>query len=702
MKNILLIIFVFGIGINNLYSQWIQTDGPYGNSNVLAVFEHNSSYYASTYLCGFFSKSSIDNFWNLNSDIYFKTFTIKGDSLFADAHYFSGGMSRDMGVQLFDLNNPETAPITINSMVTSQALKHSDTCLFGGNESAGFFKLSFDGAILEYYNNGLPTDTIWTPWGTYVETNVTAIELSDDYIFCGTNSGVYRCAANLNPWSEINNGLSIGNVTFIKEILDTLYTSIDTNLYYSVDEGNNWFQIFATPSKITSFQKEGVQMLLSTVNNGVYNSADNGTSWNSMNAGLTDLSVNLITKIDNAIFCCTNTKGVFKYHSGAWLDDNAGMVCSLIRDMSNTDSNIVAIEDKRIYLYRNNTYSDITPNVTNDIFLNVDNMGDTIFVSNYYMQSAWPYINQYFYYSYDDGNTWTEIGDLPYTSPGGNSSHNIYIEENRIYASSNEKMFYSDDLCINWTDISLPSQYCNSFNDFLVYNSIPFAAACGDGQLLSLDNTNNWILNNNGLPIDREPLEIAYCDSAIYTYVLVHGMYVSFDSGNNWTYASNGLIAGDWGIRDFANYGQHLFVSTENGIFVTSNYGQNWYECNDGLKNLNTSSLNLLNDTLYVGTYGNGIWKRTIENIHLSVSEHQNCEFDFMIFPNPATEYFSVKLPFNKSCEIQIFDIMGRNILTKSVETSNNINISNLQNGIYLVILKTKENILTHKLIINR
>lgn len=702
MKRKILFVIILLVNYIMVYSQWIQTDGPYGNSNVLTVFEHDSNYFASTYLCGFFSKSDVEDSWNLNSDIYFKTYTIKGDSLFADAHYFSGGLSRDMGIQLFDLNNPEASPVTVNSVITSQALKHSDTCLYGGNESMGFFKLSFDGAVLEYYNSGLPTDTIWSPWGTYYETNVTAIELTDNFVLCGTNYGVYRCEASLNLWSEKNNGLTIGNVTFIKYIHDTLYTAIEENLYYSTDEGNNWISIFTAPSNITCFHKVDVQMLVGTANNGIYNSIDNGTNWNSMNIGLTDLSVNSITKRDSVILCGTETKGVFIYIGATWLDNNLGMVSSLIRDMTCTDSKVVAIEDKRIYLSSNNSYIDITPNITNDIFLNIDKMGDTIFVSDYYMQSNWPYINQFFHYTYDSGTTWTEIGGLPYTSAGGNSEHNIRIEHSRIYASSNEKMFYTDDLCLNWTDISLPSQYCNSFNDFEVYNSQPFAAACGNGQLVKLDNSNNWILSNNGLPTDREPIDIAYCDSAIFTYVLAHGMYVSFDNGNNWTFASNGLNTGDFGIRDFANYGQHLFVSTENGVFVTSNYGQNWVECNDGLKNLNASAIKILNDTLYLGTYGNGIWKRAIEDISLFVSEYQNNSFNLKIYPNPANEYLKLESPYYGNFIIQIFDVMGRKIFSKSVETNETIDISNIPNGTYLITLKTKKNIKTKKLIINR
>ncbi|MFA7302041.1 MAG: T9SS type A sorting domain-containing protein [Candidatus Shapirobacteria bacterium] len=704
MKKITLVIIVLGIGINNLYSQWTQTEGPLVGSNAMTVFEHDSNYFSTAYLCGFYSKSSMEDTWNMNSDIYFDTFTIIGDSLFVSAYRFSDGLGRDLGIQLFDLNNLEAEPITIYSLRTPQALNHSDSYLFGGHEREGFFKLSFDGTNCEYYNDGLPADLVWDPEGnnSWYETNVTAIEISDNYVFCGTNHGVYRCDTDFNPWIETNSGLIDGNVTFIEEIHDTLYTSIGTNLYFSINEGNSWGSLYAAASKITCFQKKGNRLFISTSNSGLYTSIDNGASWNSMNSGLTDLAVNTILVNDSSIFCGTNSKGVLKYDNNVWLDDNSGIVCSFVRDISNTNSNIVAISDGRISIYSNNTYNDITPVESQDGFYNIVNMGDTIFVTNAYVQSTYPFVYQFIYYSYNSGNTWTEIGDLPYTYPWESSSHTIYIDNNRIYGSSGKRMFYSDDLGVGWTDISLPSVYCNDFNDFLVYNSTPYATTCGGGQLLILDNTNNWILNNNGLPSNYGPLRLAYCDNAIFTYLVANGMYVSHDNGSNWNYAGYGLNGDDYGIRDFAYIGDNIFVSTANGIFVTSNFGQNWYECNDGLKNLNTRSLALLNDTLYVGTYGSGIWKRGIEEIGVSINNNQYNKYEVKIYPNPVIDYFSVKPPLDNSGEIQIFDIMGKNILTRSIETSENINVSNIKNGAYLVIIRTKENITTHKLIINK
>jgi hypothetical protein len=705
MKNIILVIIELVFGINNLYSQWIQTDGPYGNSDVRVAFEYDSSYFTSTYLCGFFSKSSTENSWNLNSDIYFKTYTIKGDSLFTDAHYFAGGMSRNMGVQLFDLNNPEAIPISINT-ITSKALNHSDTCLFGGNETDGFFKLSFDGSVLEYYNNGLPTDTIWTPWGTHYETNVTAIELTNDYIFSGTDKGVYRSDAYLNNWEEINNGLLIGNVTFIESLQDTLYTSIDQNLYYSFDNGNNWSLIYSATSNITSFQKENSQMFISTTNNGVYYSIDNGINWSTMNSGLTDSSVNFISKLDSLFFCGTKTNGIFKFQGSSWSNDNSGMVCSMIGGITSTNNTLISNDRMNIYKYSNNYSWEkinipeiiIYPNLSAGIG-SVETLGDTIFNSYGYSMPEWPYNNIFIKYSTNYGETWGDFLSIVAYEP--DEPYKLYIKGNTIYRYEGDKMFYTTDFGINWFEISIPPEYCNMFYDFIVYNNTPYAAACGNGQLLRLNSDDNWELTNNGLPIDREPEDLAFCDNALFTYISIHGMYVSFDNGNNWSYASNGLDT-EWGIRDFAHYGQHLFVSTENGIFATSNYGQNWYECNDGLKNLNTSSLKILNDTLYAGTFGNGIWKRAIENINLSISEQQYSSFGFEIFPNPATDYLSIELSLDNNGEIQIFDIMGRKILSKSIETNEKISISNIPNGTYLVILKTSKNIKTKKLIINR
>jgi photosystem II stability/assembly factor-like uncharacterized protein len=696
MKSLLLLVFSLGIGVHNVFPQWVQTDGPYGNSNALTVFEHDSKYFASTYLSGFFSEPSVEDPWTLNSDLYFQTYTIKGDSLFADAHYFATGLSRDKGILLFDLDNPEASPVTINSTITAQALDHTDSCLFGGNETMGFFKLSFDGTVLEFYNDGLPK----IPGGTGYITIVTAIELSGDYFFCGTNQGMFRCDPLLNPWIEINNGLAIGRVTLVEEFLDTLFTAIESNLYYSSDNGNNWSLVYSAPSKITSFQKNDSQLFVSTSNNGVYQSLDNGLNWSSMNSGLSDLSVNFIASLDDAVFCGTTTNGVFYYQSGNWSEDNQGMISSMIRSIAVTGEKVIANDEENVFrLEAGGNWSDITPQVNYDLFASVNSMTDTVFLSVEYDTTSWPYDLPFILYSADQGINWQNLlNPVPFA---GDDPYNIYTDNGKLYAYENEFMYYTNDLGLNWTDMSLPPQFCNYFYDYIVCNSLPFAITCGASQIVRFDNSSTWILSDAGIPPDKTPISLAFCNNLLITYVTGHEVYASFDNGHTWTFASNELVV-NWGFRDFDSYGENLFVSTDMGIFVTNDYGQNWFDCNDGLINLNTSSVKVMNDTLYAGTYGNGIWKRAIDDLHVSISEPQNSAQDLRIYPNPASGYIFIQIPTNENFEFQIFDNAGRTVLEKEGQKDEKIYFGNLQSGTYFVQVKTKETLLTQKLVISK
>ncbi|MBN2681951.1 MAG: T9SS type A sorting domain-containing protein [Bacteroidales bacterium] len=634
---------------------------------------------------------------------YFEIFTLKGDSLFFIEHHFFGGMDRTGGLQMMQLSNTNPSPIVLDSSLDPEVLSHTDSCLYAGDSYRGLIRLDFDGAILGYHNTGLPIDSVYEYYvGEYYYYNyVGALALTENYVFCGTNNGVYRTNENLENFYPVNNGLSAGRVSLIKTFNDSLYCAINGQLFMSQDFGDNWTNLLSVSSNISCVNKTGNIILVGTEGSGLFRSSDNGTTWLTLNNGLPELNIKAILTLDSLTICGTNTCGAYFLSEDVWQSNNEGMVCSFIRDLTSTKSNIVALQTKNINLYSSGVYTDITPNITNDIFLNIDNMGDTIFVSNYFMQSSWPYVYQFFHYTFDNGNIWYEIDNLPYTLPAGNSEHSIYIKDKRIYGYSEEKLYYSDNVGETWTNISIPSQYCNDINDFLVFDSIAFTSACGDAQLLKLDDLNNWSLSNYGLPPSRSPHKIANCDSALFTYILVEGMYVSFDNGVFWEYAGYGLELDYFGITDFVYVGNFLIVSTSKGLFYTGNFGQNWYQSNDGLINKNVSSLEILNDTLYAGTYGNGVWKQSINDLNLQSPEYKPINIEDKIFPNPASLYLFV---FPKSNEeyYQIIDLMGNIVLEGDFKSGNKINISTLNNGMYLLNIKGLEKSRTEKIVISK
>lgn len=675
--------------VNYCYSQWTQTDGPYGNTTVLSIISHDSLILTSTG-CGYFSKKSINNVWELNSTLTFSGYTMIGDSLFI------GGSN----IKLIDLSNPNNPPTNINS-ISLTTLSHSDSCLYGGNSTSGFFKSSDVGNTWSSRNVGLPVDTNYMPDPPYVyyTYKVNSIEVITNYIFCGTSKGVYRNTGALSAWTPFNSGLPISNVTFIKSFNDTLFTAMGNNLYRSVDFGNTWTLFYTSNSSITSVLNVNNQYFVGSSSNGINYSIDNGITWNALNTALPDLNITTISYYDSILICGTNSKGVFYFQSGKWYQSELGMICSSIRSMAVTNNNVISNDENKVYqLNSSGNWIDVSPIVTYEMFGSLASMHDTIFLSVEYDAPTWPYDNPFIVFSSDNGITWNNLlTPVPFAR---DDSYKIFYKNGRLYAYEDEIMYYTDNLGLSWTDISLPSQYCNMFYDFIINNSIPYAAACGNGQLVKLDSTQNWVLSNNGLPTDREPLALASYDSALFAYISVHGMYVSFDNGNSWTYANNGLVT-NYSIHDFANNGTNLFITTDYGVFTTNDFGQNWVAINNGLKNLNASSIKILNDTLYVGTYGNGIWKQSITDINLNVQDYQQSDKSLKVYPNPASDYIHVVTNSNKA-RFKIIDIVGKEVMSGSLNSSNEINISGIKCGAYIVFIQFDKKVQTTKLLINR
>ena len=302
MKNILILLTFFS-GINVSYSQWVQTDGPYGPINVSSIIQHDSLLLSFTD-CGLFSKTNLASSWEPNSKLYFKSHTKKNDSLFIGTPWH--------GIKLIDLNNPNDPVVNINP-IDADVMTYANSCLYVGNGFDGFFKSVDNGVSFTNHNTGLPTDTLSDPsGGAYYITNVSSIEVTDSNIFCGTNKGVYRIDLNLTYWEEKNNGLPLSQVTLIHEVNDTLYTAIDNKLFRSVDNGEVWNLLVTSYSDITSLLVENDKLYASTSNNGILYSPFNGSNWSSFNLGLTDLSVNVVSKYESTIVCGTSEDGFFE------------------------------------------------------------------------------------------------------------------------------------------------------------------------------------------------------------------------------------------------------------------------------------------------------------------------------------------------------------------------------------------------------
>ena len=126
MRYSAVLLLSFLLKTNSGFSQWVQTDGPYGTTTITALFQHDTTLFAAAN-CGYFSKSDTADRWSLHSTLNFTNNTLIGDNLFVG----------NAGIKLVDLANPDNPPLDISS-IASNCLSHSDTCLYTGND-AGFF-----------------------------------------------------------------------------------------------------------------------------------------------------------------------------------------------------------------------------------------------------------------------------------------------------------------------------------------------------------------------------------------------------------------------------------------------------------------------------------------------------------------------------------------------------------------------------------
>jgi hypothetical protein len=69
--------------------------------------------------------------------------------------------------------------------------------------------------------------------------------------------------------------------------------------------------------------------------------------------------------------------------------------------------------------------------------------------------------------------------------------------------------------------------------------------------------------------------------------------------------------------------------------------------------------------------------------INLSVNDITFKKFN--IFPNPTKNILNFKVPFAESFKVSVYDILGKKVLSSTLQNSNTLDVSKLNNGIYIL-----------------
>jgi len=107
------------------------------------------------------------------------------------------------------------------------------------------------------------------------------------------------------------------------------------------------------------------------------------------------------------------------------------------------------------------------------------------------------------------------------------------------------------------------------------------------------------------------------------------------------------------------------------------------------------------NNLSYNGLVVDGLFMiDDLSSSYLLSSNEYNKLSNSKLYPNPVNNILNIKLPYNTNSEVSIYNILGKKIMSKSFSRlTNQIDISNLNSGMYLVTIKTETAIVTKKIV---
>lgn len=375
--------------------------------------------------------------------------------------------------------------------------------------------------------------------------------------------------------------------------------------------------------------------------------------WTQVNSGLGDTSITVLSYSGSKIYAGTKDNGVFvSTNNGTnWSAINNGLSDKKIRSIANFNNNLFVGTSNGLFKSINNGNSWTLLNLnaaTHDQFNDIVSVGNRIIIGT----------NNYgIFYSNDDGITWVQTSSLSYASK-------LKVFGNTIFASEFlGELYLSKDSGINWSQVNLT------------------------------------------LPIVQDFVtSIASHDTLFFAGTFYGNIYYSSDTGLTWTLANNGLMLPTW-ITCFESTGTDIFLgtfATNSGVYLSSNLGGNWIKVNNGLINKDIECLTLFGGFLFAGTYKAGVWRRPLSEMLIGINELKQ-HYDFTISPNPSNTkiQFTFNKPFNSATNISIYSIYGEVVLKKKLTElyKNEIDITNLTNGIYYLSFDNNQTKITKKFI---
>lgn len=262
-------------------------------------------------------------------------------------------------------------------------------------------------------------------------------------------------------------------------------------------------------------------------------------------------------------------------------------------------------------------------------------------------------------------------------------------------------------------------------NAWVVQNTTPNSIGTSDAELIAIDPTNN---NNIFIANDRElykstnkgltftlvhtgtsnivGLTVHSTDSNIVYYNTSTQVMKSINGGSVFTaMTTTGMPSiSRTCITHQNNNVNSLYLGTTLGVYYYDDTAAAWTPFETGLPNVKVTDLeiNYIDNNITAATYGRGVWRSPLPTALSSAEfEHNN----FLIYPNPSTDVFNIKIGDIQPKNLEVTDVSGKIIFSKKeFDNSGNeiqINLTNVAKGVYFIKLSTDNKSVVKKIVKN-
>lgn len=605
----------------------------------------------------------------------------------------------------------------------------------------------------------------WTKKNTgLTNTNVSSLASGGNKIFAGTSGGeLFVTNDNCESWSKLypKDSIKIFKLIYTIAVFDNnILIGTNKGIYLSTDDGNNWIPknsgLFFDPLLIYSLVINGDYVYAATYQ-GFFRSSLEKIAWEEYQIDKAAAQFVTVAKEDSIII--TGRIGeLFISKNGGKSWENKQFLHEI---------QALTILNREIYcgsiggIYKSTDFGDswidLNKGIGNTIINTIASSGNDLYVGTY---------GNGVFHSSDNGDSWKEINSGLENSYLTSFSNSVISDGSEVYLGSMNGFYYSSDSGKNWINKkykseNLPYSRNLPFSTVIKKENIIYAGSWNEsGVIITSDNGDTWQSKSNGV----SSASVGLASDGVNLFSInsdKDGFYFSSDGGENWIqkytttnlnyysihYKNNKLlIGGEYGVLlssvnkgdswnkleissnfdektilySIETIGSNIFAGTNQGLYFSSDNGNNWVIKNDGLKSKWIMSLKIKGDTIYAGSYYGGMYRARISDFGITsvednITEKDNYLYTFPPFPNPATKEVRSLVYWDMSSDIEqdeigVYDIYGVKVSDRSKISFDKLNLysgyliwncAGIETGVYIIVIKHGTATRTIKVVVN-